>query len=170
MIRFTRGLLALMASFAVFLSAQTALADDVKIGVVDLRKVLQESAPAKQASQKLEKQFKPRQEKLFTMQKQLKADAEKLRKDATLLTAAQKSALQDKISREQRELEQAGTNYQQDLNQAQSKAMQAFLDKVKVALDKLAAKDGYDIVLQKENVPYSSAKMDITKQLIAALK
>ena len=47
--------------------------------------------------------------------------------------------------------------------------MQDFFAKVKVALDKIAQKEHYDIVLQKENVPYSSPNLDITKQLIAAL-
>ncbi len=167
----TRRLALLMSFVAFILSAPFAMASssNVKIGVVDLHKVLQESSQAKVISKRLEGQFKPRQEKLFVAQKQLKADAEKLRRDATLLTAAQKTALQNKIIQEQRTLEQSGAKYQEDLNKAQNQAMQEFFAKVKMSLDKIAQQNGYDIVLQKENVPYSNPDMDVTKQLIAAL-
>ncbi len=169
--RITRRLVVAMSFVALILSAPLAIASasNLKVGIVDLHKVLQESSQAKVISKRLEGQFKPRQEKLFASQKQLKSDAEKLRRDATLMTAAQKTTLQNKVIQEQRTLEQSGAKYQEDLNKAQNQAMQEFFAKVKVALDKIAQQGGYDIILQKENVPYSSPDMDITKQLIAAL-
>ncbi len=169
--RITQRLLIAMSFVALIFSAPLAVASagNLKIGIVDLHKVLQESSQAKVISKRLEGQFKPRQEKLFASQKQLKADAEKLHRDATLMTAAQKTALQNKIVQEQRTLEQSGAKYQEDLNKAQNQAMQEFFAKVKVALDKIAQQGSYDLILQKENVPYSSPEMDVTKQLIAAL-
>jgi outer membrane protein len=169
--RITRKLMVLTSFVALFFSASFAMASatNLKVGIVDLHKVLQESSQAKVISKRLEGQFKPRQEKLFTSQKQLKSDAEKLRRDATLMTAAQKTALQNKIMQEQRTLEQSGAKYQEDLNKAQNQAMQEFFGKVKIALDKIAKQNGYDMILQKENVPYSNPDMDITKQLVAAL-
>lgn len=172
MIRFTQRLMMSMSFVALILSAPVAIASEAgatKIGVVDLHKVLQVSSQAKAISKRLEGQFKPRQEKLFVAQKQLKADAEKLHRDATLMTAAQKTTLQNKIVQEQRTLEQLGGKYQEDLNKAQNQAMQEFFAKVKVALDKIAKQGGYDVILQKENVPYSNPDMDLTKQLITAL-
>lgn len=165
--RITQGLMILMAFVAISLSTSVAMAGDLKIGIVDLHQVLQESSQAKVISQQLEKQFKPRQEKLFTAQKQLKSDADKFRRDATIMTATQKKQLQDKITTEQRDLEQSGTKYQQELNKAQNQAMQSFFNKVKVALDKVAKQGGYDLILQKESVPYSAPQMDVTKQVIA---
>ncbi len=168
--RITQGLIILISFAVVALSAPLALAGDLKIGIVDLHRVLQESPQAKSISKQLEEKFKPRQQKLIAEQKQLKADVDKIRRDATIMTAAQKTQLQEKITREQRELERSGANYQDDLNAAQAKATQQFFDKVTVALDKVAKTDGYDLILQKENVPYSAPQMDITKQIIAALK
>lgn len=165
----TRGLIIALSFIAITLSTPLAMASDMKIGIVDLHRVLKDSSQAKAISKQLEVKFKPRQQKLFASQKQLKADAEKLHRDATLMTAAQKTQLQDKVTHEQRDLEQAGSNYQQDLNSAQNQAMKEFFDKVKVALDKVAKNGGYDLILQKENVPYSSEKMDITEQVITAL-
>lgn len=169
--KITRRLMITISFVALVLSAPLAMASssNLKIGVVDLHKVLQESAQAKIISKRLEGQFKPRQAKLFSAQKQLKSDAEKLHRDATLLTAAQKTKLQNQIIQEQHSLEQSGAKYQEDLNKAQNQAMQEFFAKVKVALDKIAQQGEYDIILQKENVPYSNSDMDVTKQLIAAL-
>lgn len=167
--RITQGLMVIVSAVVMTFWASAVMADDVKIGVVDLREVMQESSQAKVIGQNLEKQFKPRQAKLFSLEKQLKADVEKMRRDATIMTAAQKKQLQSKVMSEQQKLEQSGNQYQKDLNAAQNKAMQEFLADVKVALDKVAKEYGYNLILQKESVPYSADSMDVTKQLIAAL-
>lgn len=167
--RITQGLMILVSFAILTLYSPLALAGDLKIGIVDLHRVLQESPQAKKISQQLEQKFKPRQQKLIAQQKQLKADVTKIRRDATIMTTGQKTQLQEKISREQRELERSGSNYQEDLNAAQTQATQQFFDKVTVALNKVAKKDGYDMILQKENVPYSAPQMDITKNIIAAI-
>lgn len=167
--RITRGLMILISSAAIAFLAPVAMAGDLKIGVVDLHAVLEKSSQAKLISKQLETKFKPRQQKLFALQKELKANVAKMRRDASVMSVTQKTQLQEKITREQRELEQSGSNYQQDLNAAQNQAMRQFFAKVKVALDKVAKQGHYDLILQNENVPYSAPQMDLTKQVIAAL-
>ena len=48
-------------------------AQSLKIGVVDLHKIIGESAHVKTVRQQLEIKFKPRQEKLLAMQKSVKS-------------------------------------------------------------------------------------------------
>jgi len=167
--RITRGLITLISAASIALFASAAMAENLKVGVVDLHKVMQESSQAKAISQQLEKQFKPRQQKLLAQQKQLKADADKLNRDSSVMTAAQKKQLQNKINAEKGSLQQAAAAYQQELNNAQNKAMQDFFNKVKAALDKIAKQGNYDIILQKEGVPFAADKIDITPQVVKAL-
>lgn len=160
--------LAILLSIVAFV-ASSAVAAELKIGVVDLHAVLQKSSKAKGFSQRLESQFKPRQQQLIASQKQLKADVDKIRRDATIMTADQRKALQTKITQEQQALEKSGTQYQKDLAAAQNKATQAFFGEVSKALEKVAKQGGYTMILQKENVPYSQPQMDVTQQVVVAL-
>ena len=60
-------------------------------------------------------------------------------------------------------------DYQQDVNLAQSQAMQDFLKKVNDIVKTIATKEKYDIILQKDAVPFSTDKVNITKEVIKQL-
>jgi Skp family chaperone for outer membrane proteins len=47
--------------------------------------------------------------------------------------------------------------------------MQTFFEKVKKVVDNIAKAEKYDLILQKEGVPFASTSMDITKQVITKL-
>lgn len=142
---------------------------EVKVGVVDLHQVLQQSSKARAINQKLEQDFKPRQQNIVGLQQQLRVDADKLNKNANVLSASQKSELENKIVKEKRDIQNAGQAYQQDLSMAQNKAMQTFFVEVKKAVDQVANQGQYDLILQKENVPFSAQKIDVTQQVIKVL-
>ena len=52
----------------------SAFADGTKIGVVDLQKIMQTSTQMKGIQEKLEKEYKPRRDKLVAMEDGLKKD------------------------------------------------------------------------------------------------
>ena len=159
---------AVIASVAL-LGFGAAYAADMKIAVVDYRQIVQSSSKIKTIKSKLEKQFKARQQKILAMQQELKADMEKATRDAAIMTSGQKSQLQDKIVREKRDIERQGQDFQQDINLAQNKAMQKFFAGVSEIVEQIAKEQHYDIVLQKEGVPYSAKSIDITSKVLSAL-
>jgi outer membrane protein len=158
----------LLASLAI--TSMVSVADPMNIGVVDLREVFAKAPEVKVIKENLETRFKPRQQKLVEQQKAIKADMDKLQKDGSIMSNSDKKALQDNIVKQQQALEKNGSEYQQDLNSAQNQAMETFFGKVKNVIDKLAKKEKYTLVLQRENVPYMEEKLDITNKVIAALK
>lgn len=144
-------------------------AADMKIGVVDYRQILQQSPQIKKIKTKLEKQFKARQQKILAMQQELKSDMEKMSRDTAIMTTSQKSRLQEKIVREKRDIERQGQDFQQDMNTAQNKVMQKFFAGVSDVVEQVAKEGHYDIVLQKEGVPYSAKNIDLTAKVLKAL-
>lgn len=147
-----------------------AQAATMKIGVIDLQQIMAQSTQLKQAREQLEAQFKPKQQKIMTQQEKLKAKMEKLQRDDAVMSVSQKKSLQDEIIQDQQQLNKQGQNYQQSLNQAQDKAMQAFFSQVQTAVDEYAGQEHYDLILQKDGVPFVAAKLDITDKIIAKLK
>jgi len=156
------------------LLAFNAFAADFKIGVIDLRKVVQGSPRAAAINKKLEKEFKKRQNKIVADQKQLEKDITKLNKNKAVMKAAKRTDLQEKIIRQRRDLQRQSQDYQQDFTLTRNRAMQeylaSYLPKVKAAIDKIAKSGKYDMILQKEVVPFSKANYEITNQVVKALK
>lgn len=152
---------------ALFLLVSTsAFSQNIQIGVVDLQKIMQTSKQMKELQQKLEQNFQPRRAKLMATEEELKNDMVKLKRDSAVLSQAQKKDLEKKVIAKQQALERDGQQYQQELTAAQNDAMEDFYNKIRQAINKIAEKEKYDIVLQKEAAPFISDKLDITSQVI----
>lgn len=154
---------------AVSLLAVANVAMAEKIGVVDPQKIAAQSAEMKQLSSQLEKKFDSRRQELVKLQQQLQQDNEKLKRDAAILSAKEKTDLNNRIMEANKQLERKGRDFQQDVGMAQNQAVQQFKQKVNQAIEKVAKKEGYDLVIFKEAAPFSSNKYDLTAQVIKAL-
>lgn len=141
----------------------------LKIGVIDMQKVMRSSTQVKAINKKLEQQFKPRQTKILALQKKLKADMEKIERDSAIMSNTDKVALQTKAMQEKRDLNRMGQDYQQDVSVAQNQMMQKFFKKLHGKISVLAKKEGYDLVLQKNAIPYSNPSIDITDVVLKKL-
>lgn len=148
---------------------QLASAKDMKVGVIDFRKLVSESKDVKAARTKLEGQFKPKQAEIMALQKSVKEDMEKFQRDASVMTDTQKKELQQKVMKARQELSVKGNAYEQQLNQARNQTMQVFFEKVKKVVDEVAKEGHYDLILQRENTPYANSAMDITNQVAKKL-
>lgn len=148
----------------------TALqAKELKVGVVDFNKIFQSSPEVKAIQDKLKGQFTPRQEDFNKRKKSLEADVAKLQRDSAVMKASQKRELEQKIVKEKQELQRLSRDFQQDASLAENQAMQKYFEKVKTKLDELAKKEEYDLILQKNSVPYSSDAIEITDKLLKTL-
>lgn len=163
--RFGAVLFALV--FTVFATA--VFADQAKIGVVDLQKIMQTSSQMKDIQQKLEKEFKPRRDKLMAVEHGLKDDMEKFKRDSAIMTANQKKDLEKKIVSTQQQFERDGQQYQQELSTAHNEAMEALYAKVRSAIGKTAKDEHYDLIVQKDAAPFSNDTLDVTDKVMKAI-
>lgn len=156
---------------ALFFSSLTAnvFADSAKIGVVDLQKIMQTSSQMKTIQQKLEKEFKPRRDKLVASETALKSDMEKFKRDSAILSQNQKKDLEKKILAAQQQFERDGQQYQQELSTAHNEAMEGLYTKVRAAISKIAKDEKYDLIVQKDAAPFSIAALDVTEKVMKAI-
>lgn len=147
----------------------SAQSSSLKIVVIDLQRIISETPDAKRANKEMHARFEPRHTRILEAQNKLKADVEKLKRDEAIMAESEKNKAQEQILNQQRDLERMQQDFQQDVSLAQRTETDKFLNKVKKVIDQIATKENYDIVLQKNAVPYASNRIDITKQVIDGL-
>jgi outer membrane protein len=156
----------LFAGLSLMLSAGSVMADGARIGVVDLQKIMQTSTQMKAIQEKLEKEFKPRRDKLVAMEEALKKDMEKFKRESAVMSQTQKKEFEKNIVAVQQKFEREGQQYQQELSTAHNEAMEDLYAKIRKAITIVADTGKYDIVLQKDAAPFSSEKLDVTAQVM----
>ena len=160
-------ILPLLVALFAFSSAYAA---DLKIGVVSIGDIMKTAPQVTSMNAKIKKDFGPRQAKLLASQKTLQADLEKYKKNASVMKETDRKALTDKITTEQGNFQQMSTTFQRDLQTERNKMMTNFLHQVQNVITSLAKKQQFDIVLTESNVPYYSKSLDITSDVMKALK
>ena len=143
---------------------------DIKMGVLDLQAVLQQSPQVKTADAKFKSEFGPREQKLKAQADSLQKEIDTLNRNAAVMSTAEQAKAKDKIGKDQDNFQQAQQQFQQDVQTAQGKAMQQILTQIKNVVSTLAEQKGFDIVVQKSSVVYSKDEYDITTQVVKAMK
>ncbi|WED43442.1 OmpH family outer membrane protein [Legionella cardiaca] len=155
-----------LIALAFLFGGANAFADWAKIGVVDLQKIMQTSSQMKAIQQKLEKDFKPRRDKLVAMEESLKKDMEKFKRESAVMSQTQKKEMEKKIITAQQTFEREGQQYQQELSTAHNEAMEELYSKIRKAINKVAETEKYDLILQKDATPFSVSKLDVTESVM----
>jgi len=143
---------------------------NLKIGVVDMQKIMQSSPKVAAAGEKLRKQFAPQQNKMMAKQKELKALAAKLKRDDSIMKDSDKQKLQSQIAAVRKSLSTMAQGYQQKVVAAQQGAMGDIVKLIDKAVKKIAKKQSLNMVVVKQAVVYLGDQTDITAQVEKALK
>ncbi len=159
----------LIAASALLLTSSLALAQDLKIGMVDMQQIMQKSTQIKSANTDLEKQFKPRQDKLNAQQKDFQAAVEKFNREQAKMAPQDRTQAQNKLIADRDNLQKTAVSFQQDLANAKNSAMQKFSTRFSEVLNKLATSGSYDFILQKQTTPYVNEKYNVTNQVLDLL-
>ncbi len=156
-----------MVLSALAFSAQSNAAD-LKIGYVQVDKILQEAPQTAESSKKLEKEFAPRSQELERMQKQIKDIETALDKDALTMSETDRknkerdaSNLKIDFQRKQREL-------REDINLRKNEELAALQDRINKAVTSVSEAEGYDLVVYG-GVAYANKKIDITDKVLKSL-
>lgn len=140
-----------------------------RIGVLDMRQVMEKSVQIAQIRDKLQKDFQPKQQKLVAAQTTLKNDSERLRRDNAIMNNNDRKQLEQKILTEQQDMQRMQAGFQQELMAEQNKALKGFLDTVKGIVEKIARTDNLGLVITKDTVAYVTPNLDITNKVIQQL-
>ncbi len=160
-----KGIIGLMMLAVVPLQAMA----DLKIGVVDMRAIIASSPQAKSTLEKMKSEFRPREEKIVALEKDLKEKSEKFQRNSAVMGEAEKGKLEKEIVASQRELQRQQNNFREDATVRQQEEMKKIVEKINAEINKIAKSDKYDLILHVDAVPYASQQCNITEKVIKAL-
>jgi outer membrane protein len=163
-----RTFLAAAVAVAVCLPTTPAKADGgaMKVAVVDVQRAVMQTEDGLRAQAMLKKLFDGRQQELNKKQADLEKQKEEIDKQAKVLSKdAQQKRIED-LQKQLAELQQTYVGYSRELEKKQKELTDPIFEKVLGIIKRLAARDGYDVVLDKQTVAYIRSDLDLTDQCI----
>jgi outer membrane protein len=151
-----------------FVVSQPAHAE-IKIGVVNFQRLLEEAPQTKSAMQDLENEFAPRRRELVTMQNDLKAREEKMSKEGAVMAEPDRMKAEKTARDEQREFSRKAGEFQDDVSARRNEELAKIQRFLVAEINTYSAAQGFDLVVG-ESVIYVKPAFDITAQVLEVLK
>ena len=148
-------------------AAAAALAQDMKIGFVDVERIRRESAPAERASKQLEKEFAPRAQELQRREAQVKTLQAQLEKDAMTLSESERRGKEQELSRMSVDYQRLQREYREDLNLRRNQELATLFERADRVIKQIADAEKFDLILQE--AVFRSPRIDITERVLKAL-
>lgn len=142
---------------------------ELKIGFVDVPRILDNSPQAELASKRLEQEFAPRQRSLVDAQKSLRRLEEKLVTDGDVMSESQRRNLERDIINQKRELKRSQDEFREDLNIRRNEELSKLQRQIHEAIVGLARQERYDLVLT-QGVIHVSEQINITDKVLNRLQ
>jgi outer membrane protein len=134
---------------------------EMKIGVVDLMKVLNESVSGKSAKADLETLIKSKQTMLDEKGKEIEKMKADLEKQSSVLSAEAKKSKEDNLEKTLREYQRLVTDSQGEVKKKESELTGGILKEIRVIVDKMGEEGGYTMILENADGLVLFFKKDI---------
>ena len=144
-------------------------AAELKMGVVNFQKLLEEAPQTKTAMQALENEFAPRRRELLTMQNDLKARDEKLQKEGAVMAEADRAKAEKTLRDQQREFSRKAGEFQDDASTRRNEEIGKVQRYLVSEIQSYANAQGFDLVLG-DGVFFAKGPLDITANVLAVLQ
>ena len=149
------------------MAGAAASAQDFKVGIVNLDRIFREANTSKAAQAKLEQEFSKREKEIADLGGQIKAQSEKLERDAPTLSESQRNTRQRQLVEQDREFQRKRREFQEDLNSRKNEELQLVIERANRVVRSLAEAEKFDLILQE--AVYVNSKHDITDKVIKTL-
>lgn len=163
------GALALAFLCVGMLCAPSAVAQDLKIAVIDPNRVVEESPQYEEARQTLSAEVAEREADLLDQQESLDRLNEKLDRDGALMSEEELKRLQNDIRARKRRLRYAKAELQEDFALRQSELRTKLVKQVEEVVRQIAKEQDIDLIVS-EGVVYFSERIDISADVVERLK
>ena len=160
---FPRVLSLVLALLAVALPAS---AQTMRVGVVDTQRAVMETEDGLRMQATLKKLFDSRQRELDKKQEDLQKEKDDLDKQRDVLSKVAFAKRADKWQREMVQLQTVFVEYNKELQKKQGELTQPIFQKAMNIIRRVATQEGFDLVVDKQAVPYSRSDLDVTDRVI----
>lgn len=152
----------------ILLLAAPAPAQEIRIGYVDMKRLLDNAPQVMAGREALEAEFRPLNDQLLADEALLKTLEQELA-EAQGLTPEQIAARQREIHNLRRSIERRREDLADDLNFRRNQQIRELGEEIELAVRTVAEREGYDLVISSP-VAYASPAIDITDKVLAFLE
>jgi len=156
----------LVASLITF--AASAQSAELKVGYVQVDKILQDAPQTAESGKKLEKEFSPRSQELERMAKQIKDIETVLDKEGLTLSESDRRTKERDAQNIKIEFQRKQRELREDINLRKNEELGSLQDRINKAVQSVSEAEGYDLVVYS-GVAYASKKIDITDKVLKLL-
>jgi outer membrane protein len=162
-----KGIIAAMVA-AVILAAGPAIAQGLKIAVIDVNKVLNESEAGKVARKKMEDRYEELKKKVDSLSEEAKKMKEEIDKQKILLGKEKLKAKEDALAAKVAELRKVSKESEDEMQRRQRDLTREVLKVIEGQVDKIVKEEKIDLVLERSSgVVHFDPSLDITAKVLA---
>lgn len=146
---------------------KAAHAEGMSIAVVDLQGAVMQTEEGIRAQAQLKKLLDKRQVTLDSKQTELARMRGDIERQARFLSREALTRRMEIWQKEMMTLQTVFVDYNKELEKKQGELTAPILTRMIALISKLAAKNGYDIVVDKRAAPFSRPELDLTDRIVA---
>ncbi|HEX6895587.1 MAG TPA: OmpH family outer membrane protein [Bryobacteraceae bacterium] len=155
-----------LLSVAILAVAGAALASaQAKVGIINAQKALLDTAEIQKAQKDLEVKYKPRQDEMSKLEKELQDIQSQLQSGRLNEVGSQE--LTATGQRKQRELQRLQQDLQEDVDRERNDILQRAGTRMQDIVKKVAEAKGLDVVIDSGSTHYFKTALDITSDAVA---
>ena len=161
------SLICTSAVLGLSLAVGSAGAADLKIGVVNMERILRDSQSAAQASERLNAEGQRRQEEIDAVTKRFKQRLERFEKEAPAMAETERLAERRELAEMERDVARRSREARDEFNQRRNEEVLLLQGRAGRVIQQIAEAEKFDLVLYE--FFYASKKVDITDRVMKEL-
>lgn len=147
--------------------AVTASAADLRIGVVNMERILRESRVAIEAGDRLNAEGQRRQEEIEGISRRFKARLERFEKNGASMEENERMQERRALAEMERDVTRRSREAREEFNQRRNEEVLLLQNRAGRVVQEIAKKEGFDLVLYE--FFYASERVDLTQRVIDEL-
>jgi outer membrane protein len=166
-----KRLVILLSLFVLALgSVKAAMAEDLKIGLVDFQQALNDVEEGKRAKTALKSQFESKQLALNAKQEGLKKLKDEIEAKRAALSADVMRQKEAEYRDQFLDLQKTLAQFRQEMATREAELTQGIVIRLKKTVDSIGKSEGYTIIFEKsqDTVLYAGSATDLTAKVISA--
>ena len=164
----TKRMLLAPVTVAALLVSQSVFAQDIKVGYVNVVKIIEQAPQGDAALKKLESEFGPRDRELRAMRDKITVLEEDLDKNALVLKESERRDKERELLDLRRSLKRSTQEFREDYNLRRNEELGELQKIVYKAIVDIAKSDNFDLIIH-EGAVFASDRIDITEQVLKQL-
>ena len=152
-----------------FAMMSPGIAQEVKLGVVNVPTLMEQAPQARVAMEALDEEFSPRQREIVARQTELQELSERVQRDLAVMGETERRNAEKDLRDLQREVTRLQNEFREDLNLRRNEELGLLQRSLLKEVQDYGQAAGYDLVVG-DGVVFASSAVDITENVLRAME